>query len=162
MSTSRIPTAIDGLLALCNAQTGTGGTLAAVRVYDGPPVIAPDDELQLYIGYDEERATSETPSVEGTQVWQTMGGARSEDFSILCCVIARSGNTVIKTERDRAYVVLAAVENLIRLNVVGADHTLGGSVLTSHIAGAEKLLQLQTTDGAYVKVTFHVECIARI
>lgn len=162
MATSRIPSAIDGLLALCNAQTVTGGTLANVRVYDGPPTVQPDDLLQLYIGYDEERSVSETPSVEGVQVWQTMGGARDERFSILCCAISRSGDTVIKTERDRAYALIAAVENLIRINTAGADHTLAGAVLTSHIAGAERLLQLQTNDGAYVKVTFHVDCIARI
>ncbi len=162
MATSRIPAALDGLLALCNGQAIAGGSLDGVAVYDGPPVTASSEQLQLYIGYDEERSTLETSAVEGEQMWETMGGARDERFVILCCAIARSGATVMKTERDRVFGLMAAVENLVRLNVAGADHTLGGSVLTSHIAGAEKLLQLQTPEGAYAKVMFHVECIARI
>lgn len=162
MATSRIGAAIDGLLALCNGQTGTGQLLAGVTVYDGPPIEDPSDQLQLYIGYDEERADVDIFSVEGSQTWQTMGGAREETLDILCCAVARSGELRIKTERDRALSIMAGVEQLIRLNAVGADITLGGSVLVSQIAGPVKLLQLQTKDGAYVKLSFHVQCLARV
>lgn len=162
MASSRIASAIDGLLALCNGQTGTGQLLAGVTIYDGPPVEDPSDQLQLYIGYDEERSDVDIFSVEGTQDWQTMGGAREETFSILCCAVARSGELRTKTERDRAFSIMAGVEQLVRLNAVGADITLGGAVLASQVAGNVKLLQLQTTDGTYVKLSFHVQCIARI
>lgn len=162
MATSKIPTAIDGLLALCNGQTDTGEPLSGVAIYDGPPLEPPSEQRHLYIGFDEERSDVDIFSVEGDQVWQTMGGAREETFSILCAAVARSGDVDIKTERDRAFSIVAGVESLIRLNVVGADITLGGAVLVSHVAGPIKLLQLQTKDGAYAKVSFHVQCIARI
>lgn len=162
MVTSRIPNAIDGLLALCNAQTGTGGLLEGVIVFDGPPIEEPGEQRHLYIGYNEERSDVDIYSVEGEQDWQTMGGPREETFSILCAAVARSGDVTLKTERDRVFSVVSGVERLIRVNESGADSTLGGAVLVGHIAGAIKLLQLQTVNGAYAKVSFHVQCIARL
>jgi hypothetical protein len=161
MATSTIPAAIDGLLALCNAQAVTGGTLADVFVYDGPPKEDPSEQRQLYIGHSEE-VSGTVYAVEGTQEFLSMGGPRKETFAIRCSAVARSGDTVIKTERDRAFSIMAAVENLIRQNVVGADMTLGGAVLMSNVSGDVKVVQLQTTNGAYVQVTFYVQCLARI
>lgn len=161
MAPSAIPGAITGLYNLCNAQTASG-SLVGVKVTDGPPVEDPSEERYLYIGHNEDPNGQSVFSAQGSQDWQTMGGPREERFDIVCCVISRSGTTDIKTERDRAYAVMGIVENLIRINVVGSDTTLGGAVLVSHIAGSENLLQLQTKNGAYVKVAFHVECIARI
>lgn len=159
---SRIPNAIDGLLALCNGQTGVGGTLSGVDVYDGPPVEEPSGERELYIGHNEDPYGQSVFSAEGEQIWERMGGPREERFRIVCCAVARSGTTVLKTERDRVYGIVAAVENLIRINLSGADMTLGGAVLASHVAGSENLMQLQTKSGVYVKAAFYVECIASI
>jgi hypothetical protein len=162
MATSRIPNAIDGLLALCNGQTDSGDLLDGVAIYDGPPYEDPSSQRQLYIGYDEERSDVDIFSVEGNQEWQTMGGPREETFSLLCAAVARSGDLNLKAERDRAFGMMAAVERLIRINESGADSTLGGAVLVAHVSGAIKLLQLQTQNGAYAKVSFHIQCIARI
>lgn len=164
MATSAIPDALDGLVALCTAATGTGQPLDGVTVYDGPPLESPSEELSLYIGHDEERgrAAGDIYGAEGTQEFMAMGGDRKETFAIRCAASARSGDTVIKTERDRAFGVMAAVENLIRLHVTGSDITLGGSVLVSSIGGDIKLMQLQTANGAFAKVTFFVQCLARI
>lgn len=164
MATSAIPDALDGLLALCNANTGTGESLEGVTVYDGPPIENPSEELSLYIGHDEERgrAAGDIYGVEGTQEFMAMGGDRKEAFAIRCAASARSGDTNIKVERDRAFAVMGAVENLIRLHVSGSDITLGGSVLVSSISGDIKLMQLQTVNGAFAKVTFYVQCLARI
>lgn len=162
MIPSRIPNAIDGLKALCDAQTGTSGTLANVTVYDGPPIKEPSEQLELYIGHNEDPNGQSIMSAEGEQDWQTMGGPEGEEFKIVCCAVSRSGSTVLKVERDRAFAIMGAVKALIRLDQVGSDTTLGGAVLVSHIAGNENLLQLQTVNGAYVKVMFHVECLARI
>lgn len=162
MAVSRIPNAIDGLLALCNGQTGTGGLLESVTVFDGPPFEEPGEQRHLYIGYNEERSDADIYSVEGDQGWQTMGGAREETFSILCAAVARSGDVNLKAERDRAFLAVAGVERLIRIHESGSDPTLGGAVLVSHVSGSIKLLQLQTVNGAYAKVSFYVQCIARI
>jgi hypothetical protein len=164
MATSAIPDALGGLLALCNGSTGTGEALDGVTVYDGPPLESPSEELSLYIGHDEERgrAAGDIYGVEGTQEFLAMGGDRNESFAIRCAASARSGDTNIKVERDRAFAVMAAVESLIRLHVSGADITLGGSVLVSSIGGDIKLMQLQTVNGAFAKVTFYVQCLARI
>ncbi len=149
---------------MCAAATGTGQPLDGVTVYDGPPLESPSEERSLYIGYDEERGSTagDIYGVEGTQEFLAMAGDRKETFAIRCAATARSGDTVMKTERDRAFGIVAAVENLIRLHVTGSDITLGGSVLVSSIGGDIKLIQLQTTAGAYVKCTFYVQCLARI
>lgn len=163
MATSRIPAAIDGLLALCNAAAVVDGALEDVAVYDGPPIQDPSAEQQLYIGHDEVRSdSSDVYAAEGTQVFQTMGGARQETFAILCAAVSRTGDTDMKSQRDRAYSIVGAVENLIRLNEPGSDITLGGAVLMSNISGDMKLQQIQTTTGAYVKVSFHVQCLVRM
>lgn len=164
MPTSAIPAALDGLFALCDAATATGQPLEGVTVYDGPPLESPSEELSLYLGHDEERgrAAGDIYGIEGTQEFLTMGGDRKETFAIRCAASARSGNAGIKAERDRAFGVMAAVERLIRLHVTGSDTTLGGSVLVAHVGGDIKLMQLQTTKGAYAKVTFYVQCLARI
>lgn len=163
MATSRIAAALDGLLALCNGQAIPGGILENVDVYDGPPTQDPSAEMQLYIGHDESRSDSaDIYAAEGTQVPMTMGGARQETFAILCAAVARSGDTLVKTQRDRAFSIMGAVEDLIRLNVANADITLGGSVLTSNISGDIRLQQLQTVNGAYAKLAFYVQCLVRI
>lgn len=163
MATSRIPAAIDGLLELCRAAAVVDGPLEGVSVYDGPPIQDPSEERQLYIGHDEMRSdSSDVYAAEGTQVFQTMGGAREESFAILCAAVARTGDTDMKSQRDRAWSIVAAVENLIRLHESGSDITLNGAVLMSNISGDIRLQQIQTTTGAYVKVSFYVQCLARI
>lgn len=160
MGTSVIAAALDGLLELCRNAAVEGGTLAGVVVVDGPPVGEPSDPLLLFIG---DTPDDESPGVIGTQEFASLGGnAKDETFSIYCTAVSRSGDTVIKAERDLAFGIVAAVEQLLRQGVAGADPRLGGAVLWSGVGGDVQYTPLQLTKGAYVEVGFNVVCRARI
>lgn len=162
MLTSRIPAAIDGLLALCTGQTGPGGLLDGVAVFDGPPVkgATAGAELLLYIA---DTPDGDGPGTTGNQDFAALGrGGRDETFSIYCTAAARSGDTDIRTERNRAFALVAAVETLLRPHEPGADATLGGAVLWSSVGGEESYTPIQDDDGAYVEVGFNIVCRARI
>jgi hypothetical protein len=160
MGTSAIPAALDGLLELSRNAAVVGGTLDGVIVFDGPPVGEGSDELELYIGDDPD---DETAGISGTQDFASLGGnAKDETFSIYCTAVSRSGDTDMRAERARAFATLAAVEQLLRQGVPGADPRLGGAVLWSGVGGDIRCTQLQTTKGAYVEVGFNVVCRARI
>ncbi|MBP2325329.1 hypothetical protein JOF56_005714 [Kibdelosporangium banguiense] len=159
MDVSRIPAAIDGLLALCTTAAKPGGPLHRVHVYDGPPVTDLADHRMLFIG--------DTPdnleSVAGTQTFADLGaGQRAETFAITCTAVARSGDTTMKARRDSAYAIMAAVERLLRPGEPGADITLGGAVLWAHVSGDIALSQLQYAKGSLAKLTFAVTCRARL
>ena len=158
--TSAVPAAIDGLIAMCNALTGAGGALEGVAIYDGSPVTRSSEERYIEIATP---AGDGEPAVEGTQSFVTMPGReRDEVFSILCGAYARSGNTDIQVERNRAYVIVAAIERLVRPREAGSDITLGGAVLWCSVTGRITYTPLQTTDGAAVRVQFEIQCQARL
>ncbi|ROP36285.1 hypothetical protein [Saccharothrix texasensis] len=160
MVASRIPAALDALVALCQGATATGGVLAGVQVVDGPPVVEPTEQLVLYIG---DTPDDDSPGAVGAQNWVNLGGSDADEaFTIYCTALARSGDTGIKAKRDRAFGIYDGVAQLLRLGAPGADPRLGGSVLWARTGGEESYLPMQTDKGALVEVGFHVVCQARI
>jgi hypothetical protein len=152
--TSRIPAAIDGLVALCRGLPA----LATVAIHDGPPGSNLTDQLMLFIGDTPE----DLVSVRGSQNWAALGArAKDERFTIVCTAAARSGDTNMKVERDRAFSIVAAVEIAVR-DLVTGDISLGGAVSWCGLDEDISLAQLQTPDGALAKVGFGVTCRARI
>lgn len=160
MPTSRIPAAVDALIAICQAQAVVGGLLENVTVFDGPSPADDSMQLQLFIGGDPDEP--DAPAVTGGQEFATLPGReRNEQFSIMCCAIAWSGETTVKTERDRAFAIKAAVERAIRPLEPGATVDLNGAVDWAQV-GEVRHSQWQTTGGATAKVVFYVDCQARI
>lgn len=157
---SSIPRAIDGLVALCNAQTGTGGLLDGVTVVDGPTVAAPSEQVLLYVG---ESPLQGGAGAFGTQDFVTLPAReRDESYSIYCTAYSRSGDTAIKPERDRAFAVMAAVEKLVRPTYPGSDITLGGAVSWCSVSGRITYFPGQSTSGAVVRLTWEVVCRERL
>ncbi|TCO54142.1 hypothetical protein [Actinocrispum wychmicini] len=151
---SRIPAAIDGLVALCTTAAAPAEPLHGVHVYDGPPVTDLSDPLMLFLG--------DTPdtleSVTGTQTFAELGGGhRDETFAISCTAVARAGDTDMKARRDSAHAIMAAVERLLRPGEPGADITLGGAVLWAQVSG-----DIALSKGSLAKLTFAVTCRARL
>ncbi|NUT53684.1 MAG: hypothetical protein HOV94_41305 [Saccharothrix sp.] len=160
MVASAIPAAIDALIELCQGATGTGGVLEGVQVIDGPPVDEPTEQLLLYIG---DVPDDESPGVTGAQNWVNLGGSDADEaFTIYCTAVARSGDTDVKSERDRAFGIYDGVAQLLRIGAAGADPRLGGSVLWARTGGEESYTPIQTDKGLLVEVGFHVVCQARI
>jgi len=161
MATSALFGAIDGLLAMCRAQTSAGGLLENVLVVDGPFVV--EGELSaadiLVIG----DTPDEDPSATSQQDFGPYGrGARDEQIQIVCTASSTAGEPDMKPRRDRVKAILAAVEKLVRQNVVPeSDPSLGGSVLWCRIT-EQRLLQLQTEYGAEAEMTFTLAARARL
>jgi hypothetical protein len=158
--TSAIPRAIDGLVALCQAQTSTGGLLDGVTIVDGPSLGQPYEELLLYIA---DSPVTGAAGALGTQEFVTMPAReRDESFSIYCTAYSRTGATMIKPQRDRAFATMAAVESLVRPGYPGSDITLGGAVSWCSVSGRIAYTPAQSENGAVVRLAFEVVCRERL
>jgi hypothetical protein len=155
MATSAIPAAIDALLEI----VGAAPDLAGVQVIDGPPVGDMSEQDYLSIGW-------QPDSEEAVQMVQDFNAAgartRDEDFTILCWLDTWTGDSDVKARRDRAFALLAVIEDAIRAS--GASPTaptLNGTVLWAHLTGA-LLKQANTDQGTRAGIAFTVTCRARI
>jgi hypothetical protein len=147
-------------MALCLAQTGSNGLLYGVTIVDGPPIGNPSDQLLLFVG---DSPTSGAPGALGTQDFAGMPAReRDESFSVYCTAYARSGDTALKPERDRAFSIMGAVERLVRPSYPGSDITLGGAVSWCSVSGRIAYTPGQSENGAIVRLAFEVICRERL
>jgi hypothetical protein len=150
MATSRVPAVLDALLAACRAASD----LTGVAIVDGPPLTDLTNPDQVFIGW--QPSADDVAAADAQDFAQLGAQRRDEQIDIRCYAESRSGDTVIKTVRDRAYALVGAVENLLR-----ADATLAGTVLWTHLVAGD-LRQPQTDAGALAGVEFAVHARARI
>ncbi|MGP4088550.1 hypothetical protein [Streptomyces sp. KR55] len=158
MATSRIPAAIDALVARWTALPA----LAGVLVLDGPTTTDLTKVQDLvYVGWQPNAENG--IAVEMQQDFAHIGGyTRDERFDILCFAESWTGDFDIKARRTRSFELFAACENDLRASGANpAAPNLGGAVLFSGITQAS-LFQQQTDKGAQVGVAFRVSCTARI
>lgn len=155
MATSRVPAAIDALLAILRADVGLSG----VQVLDGPPVGDMADQDYVAVGW-------QPDSDEAVQIVQTFAyagaRARDEEFAILCWLDTWTGDSDVRARRLRAFELLAVVENAIRASGANPEApTLSNSVLWSQFT-AGVLKQANTDQGVRAGIAFTVSCRARI
>lgn len=155
MATSRVPAAVDALLAILQAAPGLDGVL----IVDGPPWTNLTGNERIYVGW----APDGGPAVSGVQDFNSAGArTRDEDFVINCYAEVWGGGTEMQPQRARVYQLLGEVETALRAtNAAPEAPTLSGTVLWSHLTAAD-LAQDQTTDGARAGLPFAVSCRARI
>lgn len=147
MSTSTIPAAIDGLLAVLAAST----SLRGVTIFDGAPLTDTAKDF-IAVGFVEDGA-----AIEAQQTPRGLGNLRrGESFTISCVVSSWRGGTVAKTVRDRAFELFGFVEDAVR-----AGGTLSGSVIFGEITQSS-VSQYQTDMGAVCDIQFTVSCESRI
>lgn len=148
MATS-IPGAIANLVTALKAAP----TLAAVTIYDGPPVKATGRKDYICVGY-----TPDTDTIAFQRSWAAIGARRQEeDYEIPCSALVWSGGTNMTVRRNLAFDLLDAVAA-----VLAADPTLGGVLRLAAINGPGSLGQTQTSAGAAADLRFVVECQTRI
>lgn len=155
MATSRVPAAIDALVAILSQAPGLDG----VAVIDGPPVGDQADADYLYIGWQPESESA----AELNQAFASAGArTRDEEISVLCTVDCWTGDSVVAAARSRAFELLGVVEDTIRASGAQPEApTLGGAVLWAHLT--QGLLQQANTDqGVRARLLFTVSCRARI
>lgn len=151
-ATSRIPAAIDALVALLAAAVG-----ATTNVLDGPPLAwdaistaagSVSEDRWLFVG----ASPDGDDAAEGSQEFNAAGAvSRDEQLLIRCAVYVSGGDQVAKTRRDDAFALVAAVEAAVR-----ADPSLSGAVLYARVAGVDSYRPRQTEDGSDCLVTFAV------
>lgn len=158
MASSRIPAAVDALVARWTASPA----LAGVTVLDGPTTIDLTKLQDLvYVGWQPNGENG--IAVEMQQEFAHIGGrTRNERGDILCFAESWTGDFDIKARRTRAFELFAACEDDLRASDVRpAAYNLDGAVLFSGITQAS-LFQQQTDRGAQVGVAFRVSYEARI
>lgn len=155
MATSRVPAAVDALLAILGAAPGLDGVL----VLDGPPWQNFTGQERIYVGWQ----PSEAPAVTLAQDFNAAGArTRDEEFTINCYAEAWSGGTDMQPQRARVFELVAVVEAALRATDAAPEApTLSGTVLWAHVTSGD-LAQDQTTDGARASIPFAVSCRARI
>lgn len=155
MATSRVPAAVDALLAILGAAPGLNGVL----VLDGPPAQNFTGTERIYVGWQ----PSEAPAVSMSQDFNAAGArTRDEEFTINCYAESWSGDTDMQPRRARVFELVAVVEDALRAtDAAPKAPTLNGTVLWAHFASGD-LAQDQTTDGVRAGVPFAVSCRARI
>ncbi|NUS74941.1 MAG: hypothetical protein HOV70_01910 [Streptomyces sp.] len=154
MTTSRVPAAVDALLAILRATPA----LEDIRIVDGPDAVNQTDRHRIHIGWQ--------PGSEAAVTLQQQfnaAGARTRDeaFTIACYAETRGGDKDMALRRARVFEIVAAVETALRAtNEAPTAPTLNGTVLWAHITAGD-LFQVQS-EGAIAGLHFTVTCQARI
>jgi hypothetical protein len=155
MSTSRVPAAIDALLAILRAAPG----LAEVKIVDGPAATNFTERQVIYVGWQPNGETSVTLEQEFAYA-----GARrrNEEFTIAGYIESRSGDAgAAKLHRDRVFEILGEVETALRAtDATPTAPTLNGTVLWAHLTAGD-LSQVQS-EGTLAGLGFTLSCFARI
>ncbi|MFF2773351.1 hypothetical protein ACFVU3_00440 [Streptomyces sp. NPDC058052] len=155
MVTSRVPAAVAALLDILRAAP----SLAEVHIEDGPTAVNHTDLDRIYVGWQ--------PNADAAVALQqdfNAAGARTRDesFTIACYVESRSGDTDMAARRERAFEIVAVVEDALRAtNAAPTAPTLNGTVLWAHLTAGD-LYQQQSANGAVVGLDFQVSCFARL
>jgi hypothetical protein len=154
MMTSRVPAAVDALLAILQAAPA----LADVAVVDGPPSVNLTQLQRIHVGW--QPGASAAVSLE--QSFNSAGArTRDEAFSISCYAEARAGNKEMQARRSEVFALVAEVETALRAtNTAPTAPTLNGTVLWAHLTAGD-LTQVQA-EGSLAGLAFTVTCQARI
>jgi len=153
VSTSRVPDAID---AVVSALTAAGVT----PVYDGPVITGDQPDVAVYVGYDGDPTGDMAATAGWSQSWAALGAQRKdEQFDVLCCVVAYSGETGVKARRDAVFATLADVEDALRTQV---NIGLGLPQPTQAAFETGQLFQEQGPAGLQCRVPFVVSVKTRI
>jgi hypothetical protein len=135
------------LAAMWHAATST--TLTGVQVVDGPQANSDPSPDWLFVGFD----GLEDSNGSGADVQQSLmafAKPKFEDGLVTCAIIAERGEPDTIAARSRAYAILAAAEDLLRLNM-----QLGGLVMHAFVS-SHQYFPFQTTSGAAVRIVFTV------
>ncbi|MEU8713616.1 hypothetical protein [Streptomyces sp. NPDC048663] len=154
MMTSRVPAAVDALLAILNGTP----ELSEVAIVDGPSSINFTQRQRLYVGW----TPGDDASVSLEQAFNSAGArTRDEAFTIHCYAESRAGDKDMKARRDEVFTLVGVVESALRAtNEAPTAPTLNGTVLWAHLTAGD-LTQVQS-EGTGAGLVFTVTCQARI
>jgi hypothetical protein len=136
MMTSRVPAAVDALLAILQAAPA----LAEVAIVDGPVGVNLTQLQRIHVGWQ----PGADSAVTLEQSFNAAGArTRNEAFSISCYAEARAGDTDMQARRTEVFALVGSVETALRAtNTAPTAPTLNGTVLWAHLTAGD-LTQLQ-------------------
>ncbi|MFE7927788.1 hypothetical protein ACFU6S_03485 [Streptomyces sp. NPDC057456] len=154
MQTSRVPAALEALLAILRARPA----LADVAVVDGPTAVNLTQRRRIHIGWQPgaEQAVALEQSFNGA-------GARTRDEQILinCYAESRGGDKDMALRRNDVFDLVAEAEQALRAtNEAPEAPTLNGAVLWSELTTGD--LVQSFSEGASAGLAFTIACRARI
>jgi hypothetical protein len=154
MQTSRVPAAVDALLALLRARPA----LADVAIVDGPTAVNLTQRRRIHIGW----SPGSEQAVELQQEFNSAGArTRDEAFVISCYAESRGGDKDMSFRRADAFDLVGEVEQALRATDAAPEApTLNDTVLWAELTAGN--VQQSTSEGAQVGVDFTVSCRARI
>ncbi|WP_326786460.1 hypothetical protein [Streptomyces sp. NBC_00151] len=154
MQTSRVPAALDALLAILRARPA----LAEVAIVDGPTAVNLTQRRRIHIGW----SPGGDQAVELEQSFNAAGArTRDEAFVISCFAESRGGDKDMSFRRADAFDLVGEVEQALRATDAAPEApTLNGAVLWAHLTTGN--VQQSASEGASVGVEFAVSCRARI
>jgi hypothetical protein len=158
VTTSRIGPLIDYLVNAFTAAATLGAATPPVLVFDGPVVTAAPAQLALYVGVDDVFTDQAPISATSEQIRQGLANKRQETITIHCAAVAWAGTDDSRTVRQQAFAILAAAEDLIRLN----GDNFGGNAGAALPGVSGITLQQSTADGSTAQVAFQVTFISFI
>jgi hypothetical protein len=158
-STSRVPALIDYLVTAFTAAPTLGAATPPVSVFDGPPTTADPAPLALHVGMDDLFSDQAPTSATSDQIRQGLAQKRQETVTVHCAAVAWAGTDDMRTVRQSAFAILAAAEDIIRLNNDGFGGNAGAAL--PGVSGIA-LQQNNTAQGAVAQVTFQVTFISFI
>jgi hypothetical protein len=140
----------NAFVAACNTAS-LGGSLNNVAVVDGPAVSRSSEPQKLWVGTSpgDDTLVAEGANEEGN----LPGLVDIETFALIC--IAEARNDQMSTLRLTVFAIKKAVRDLLRPDASGK--TLGVLSIANARPGAWSLEESQTTQGAYVGMTFRIE-----
>lgn len=154
MQTSRVPAAVDALLAILRAAPA----LADVRIIDGPEPTNLTERDMVFVGWQ-----PGADAAVGLQQQFAYAGARGrdEEFEIACYAETRAGDKDMALRRTRVFELVGAVETALRAtDAAPTAPTLNGTVLWAHLTTGN--LQQGQSEGSIAGLAFTVTCRARI
>jgi hypothetical protein len=156
--TTAVPSVIDYLVTTFTVASTLGAATPPVLILDGPTPSEDYNKSVLWVGADDPDL-AKVGAATGDQDWVGPGNRwRNEQLSILMVAQSWDGDKKVKVARDLAYATIAAAENILRQNA-----NLGGNVLFLRPGSTRhRLVQSSNTNGAYARVTWRIDALARI
>lgn len=154
MQTSRVPAAVDALLAILRDRPA----LAEVAIVDGPTAVNLTNRRRIHIGW--QPGAEQAVTLE--QSFNAAGArTRDEQFAIGCYAESRGGDKDMAFRRSDVFALVAEVEQALRAtNEAPTAPTLNGAVLWAELTVGD--LTQSASEGAVAGLAFTVSCRARI
>lgn len=151
MAITAFPLLIDAIVAALRAAP----SLSTATIYDGIEIDSSDPTNWISIGHDGSEDGEVVAANLRNEYKQLGAKSMFEDGSINCTLSSWTGDTNLSVCRTNAYVLLSAVDTVIR-----TDPSFGGVVLYSGLE-THTPTYVQTNQGAAVQINFSIYYKAR-